>query len=262
MTTGRKVTLILAGGFTVLVLLLIAYLPENIHVSLSAPIKIIIYAVVIVAFLLVAYAKQKPTLVMMMFMLLAALFAFSTYIFFDAFSYYTMDKVQVINAEHIQSKGAQKEALVVYNQGTSSYIKNSIQDFSEELAERGYGVTITTANPNFEPEGFDEMLAAANPGMKRDYSYYDLIILASPVYNQEVRPPLKEFMQNADFKGVDVYTLLFHQSNSEGEECMKQFAPAVKLAGGNVLGYSDVVGKVSPEEIKEYANNAAELHEE
>lgn len=90
------------------------------------------------------------------------------------------------------SDAAAVRCIVVYHPGASSFVTDTVDELGAELAARGFSVELMTAGPDKK--------------IPRDS--FNALILASPVYGAEIRPPVKEFVaHNAPFT-VPVFVLL------------------------------------------------------
>jgi len=88
--------------------------------------------------------------------------------------------------------GLAGRVAIVYHPGGSSFPRNVMMELGETLASRDYVVDISTASP--------ETLF--------EQSSYSALVLGSPIYGAEIRPPVADFVStNAPFS-MPVFALL------------------------------------------------------
>lgn len=109
----------------------------------------------------------------------------------------------------------------MFHPGALSNTTDSVTLFGEALAAEGYTVEISAANPDLRP----------------DFSNYDLVVLASNIYNRQVRPPITEFVKNNDLAGVKIFTLFVGGHRKRVQEELDMFLPYLAAAGAEHIGH-------------------------
>ncbi len=90
------------------------------------------------------------------------------------------------------SDGSSGRIAIVYHPGATAFTESMVTRLGQELASRGYIATLFTANPE----------------LSLDQGSYTALVLGSPVYGAEIRPPVKDFIiANAPFS-IPVFALL------------------------------------------------------
>jgi flavodoxin len=90
------------------------------------------------------------------------------------------------------SDGSSGRIAIVYHPGATAFTKSMVRRLGEELASRGYIAALFTANP----------------GLSLDQASYTGLVIGSPVYGAEIRPPVKDFIfANAPFS-IPIFALL------------------------------------------------------
>ncbi len=84
------------------------------------------------------------------------------------------------------------QIAIVYHPGGSRFTRKIVTRLGEDLAARGYAVSIMTAHP----------------GLALDQKSYKALILASPVYGGQIRPPLREFVNAHPPISLPVFAIL------------------------------------------------------
>lgn len=81
---------------------------------------------------------------------------------------------------------------VVYHPGGSTFPKSVVTELGKDLAAKGCRVTIMTAHPALE----------------LTQSEYDALVLCSPVYGGEIRPPLEDFVRRTAPFSIPVFAII------------------------------------------------------
>jgi flavodoxin len=111
-----------------------------------------------------------------------------------------------------------RRVAIVYHPGGTGFTKGTVMKLGEELAARGYAVSILTAHP----------------GLQFAQDKYDAIILGSPVYAGEARPPIKEFVSAISPLTIPVFVLLTGGGSSPKEADLERFAKVLTRSGANL----------------------------
>lgn len=188
------------------------------------------------------YSWSKPALVIVsVFFFLQAAAAMGFFVTVTIFN--SKDKAQNLKVEEIQAKGQiAGKVLIVYHPGGSSFTKEVVRSFGEGIASKGYTVTIESAGSK----------------IKSVIEDYKMVILASPVYNKQPRPPLKEFVERNSLKNLPVYLILTGSHTKRVQSELENIAPLISKSGGKLIGNKKYTKKVSMEEI---FNTGAEVAE-
>ncbi len=89
-------------------------------------------------------------------------------------------------------EGGSGRVAVVYHPGGSGFPKRTVARLGRELVRRGYVVTVNTASPD----------------LPLDTKSYDALVLVSPVYGGEIRPPVDQFVSTHAPFSVPVFVVL------------------------------------------------------
>lgn len=81
---------------------------------------------------------------------------------------------------------------IVFHPGGSGFTRGIVKQLGEDLAQRGYAVTVLTAHPDVD---FDQ-------------GAYRALVIVSPVYGGEIRPPLLAFMHAHSPLSIPVFAVL------------------------------------------------------
>lgn len=90
------------------------------------------------------------------------------------------------------SDGSSGRIAIVYHPGATGLTESMVTRLGEELVSRGYAVTLSTANPT----------------LSLDQTSYKALVIGSPVYGAEVRPPIKDFISANAPLSVPVFAIL------------------------------------------------------
>jgi hypothetical protein len=107
---------------------------------------------------------------------------------------------------------------IVYHPGGSGFTKKIVTRLGEDLAARGYAVSIMTAHP----------------GRAFDQKSYRALILASPVYGGEIRPPLKEFVDAHSPLSLPVFAILAGWFAAFNEADLQRLSELASKGGANL----------------------------
>jgi len=88
--------------------------------------------------------------------------------------------------------GGSGRIAVVYHPGGSSFPKRTVARLGKDLVLRGYVVTVNTASPD----------------LPFDTKNYDALVLLSPVYGAQIRPPVRQFVSTHAPFSVPVFVVL------------------------------------------------------
>lgn len=197
-------------------------LPENPLFTLSKTIRIIICAAIILFFGLMLLFRKHKSLLITASVLFCLVFFTVIGVFSAGYRYYSADLPQYRETINIPAVGTPKgDILIIYHPGASSNTRNSVTTFAEALADEGLNVEIETANPDFTP----------------DFSQYNLVVLASNIYNRKVRPPIIEFVENNDLSDVKVFTLFVGNHRKRVQEELDLFMPYLEEANAIHIGH-------------------------
>lgn len=216
-------------------------LPQNPLFTLSKTVRIIICVAIIFLFALMLLLGKHKGLLITTSVLFCLLFFTVVGVFSVGYRYYSADLPQYRETINIPAVGTfQGNILIVYHPGASSNTFNSVTTFAETLADEGINVEIATANPDLKPV----------------YSNYDLVVLASNIYNRKVRPPIIEFVENNDFTDVKVFTLFIGNHRKRVQEELDLFMPYLEEANAIHIGhfkYPKNNPKLPVDELIQYA---------
>lgn len=107
---------------------------------------------------------------------------------------------------------------IVYHPGGTGFTRGTMMKLGEKLAARGYAVSIFTAHP----------------GLQFPQEKHSAIVLGSPVYAGETRPPIKEFVSAVSPLTVPVFAVVTGGGSSPKEADLERFAKVLTRAGGNL----------------------------
>ena len=197
-------------------------LPENPLFTLSKTIRIIICAAIVLFFGLMLLFRKRKSLHITISVLFCLLFFTVIGVFSAGYRFYSADLPQYRETIYIPAVGTTHgDILIVYHPGASSNTRISVTTFAEALADEGINVEISTANPDLRP----------------NFSEYDLVVLASNIYNRKVRPPIIEFVKNNDLTDVKVFTLFVGNHRKRVQEELDLFIPYLEEANAQHMGH-------------------------
>lgn len=205
--------------FTVLAaiigILLIMLLPKNPLFTLPLIVRILICVVFVILVCLILLFMGRKGIFITSSIILALLFFTSIGVYSVGNRYYSADLPQYRETVFIMAdNGHQGDILIVFHPGNSTFTTNSVTAFGEALAAEGYNVEIATANPELKP----------------NFLSYDLVVLASNIYNRKVRPPIIDFVENNDFANIKVFTLFIGNHRKRVREELDLFMPYLEEA--------------------------------
>ncbi|MDR0288067.1 MAG: hypothetical protein LBI03_10255 [Clostridiales bacterium] len=216
------VFILLSAVAVIIGILLLALFPENPLFTLTVPIKIIICAALLLFFCLLPACRNHTGLFAAFVIIVLVLFSVVVGLFWVSSHYKKADQPQYTKTINISASGkSQGNILIVFHPGSSENATNAVTTFGEILADEGCNVEISTANP----------------GLKPNFSHYDLVVLASNIYKSEVRPPIIEFVENNDLTGVSVFTLFVGNHRKRVQEELDWFMPYLKEANAVHIGH-------------------------
>jgi len=237
-------TVSLLAAITGIVLTII--LPENPLFALSQKIRIIICTAITLFLGLMFLCKKHKGLLITTSVLFSLLFFTVIGVFSTGYRYYSADLPQYRETINITAVGTPRgDILIVYHPGASSNTKNSVTTFAEALADEGKNVEISTANPDLEP----------------NFSNYDLLVIASNIYNRKVRPPVIDFVENSNLTDVKVFTLFVGNHRDRVQEELDLFMPYLEKANAIHMGhfkYPKINPKLPVDELIQYAKEVSE----
>ena len=99
-----------------------------------------------------------------------------------------------------------KKALIIYQNGRSSYNKDVAESIANGLVDKGYYVT------------------SNQPGdyLEKDLSKYDLVLFGSPVYASNISSVLKEYVNSIDNYGK-AKVICYSVGNAPDNDELKKF---------------------------------------
>ncbi len=106
---------------------------------------------------------------------------------------------------------SKERIAIVYHPGGSPFPKSVVMSLGEKLAARGCSIVIMTANP----------------GLSFNQKDFDALVLCSPVYGGEARPPLLDFVSSRAPFSIPVFAALTGGLKGWDEHNLKAFADAL-----------------------------------
>lgn len=114
---------------------------------------------------------------------------------------------------------SQNHIAMVYHPGASDFTADVLTRLSKTLGEEGYKITLYTARSD----------------LSLDTTEVAAVGVASPVYGGRIRPPLENFINNADLRGINCFVILTGgDGNSSDRETLKA-ASLIEKRGGIVV---------------------------
>lgn len=224
-------------------IILILFLPENPLFNLTIPIRILICGALLVFLCLLILFRNRMGLFITFTIVVLVLFFVTVGVFSSGYRYYKADLPQYRDTINLASHGIPRgNILIVFHPGASSSTIESVTTFAEELTTQGCNVEISTANPDLKP----------------DFSDYDLVVIASNIYNRKVRPPIIEFVENNDLTDVNVFTLFVGSHRKRVQEELDLFLPYLNETSAIHIGHFKYP-KAPVEELIQCAKEVAEM---
>jgi hypothetical protein len=115
-------------------------------------------------------------------------------------------------------EGSSPAVAVVYHPGGSGLMEKIVMSLGRELETRGYSISVFTANP----------------ALSLDRGKYGAIVLASPVYGGEIRPPLRAFISAGPPISIPTYGILSGWFGNYEKEDLAKLSGIIAGAGGNL----------------------------
>ena len=110
------------------------------------------------------------------------------------------------NPVYYGDEGSTKKALIVYQNGRSSYNKDVAENIASGLSDKGYYVTTN------QPGDY----------LKKNLSEYDLVIFGSPVYAAQISSVLQEYAKSVDNFGK-ARVICYCVGNNPNDDELKKF---------------------------------------
>jgi hypothetical protein len=130
-----------------------------------------------------------------------------------------LDRPGVQAAQTLGSTTSARSIAVVYHAGGSNAVTSAVARLGKDLAARGYSVS----------------MLAASPRLVLDQRKYRAVVLGSPVYSGQVRPPVLDFVSANAPLSVPVFALLTGWFPAMKEQDLGRLSPLVGRAGGRLI---------------------------
>ncbi len=154
------------------------------------------------------------------------------------------DSEKDIPAITVGPESAKKNIYIIYHPGGSSFTMNTLVNFAEILAKSGFKTTLYSANKK------------NNPDLRGAY----IVGFTSPVYGGKIRPPVEDYIERSDLKGVRSFILLT-AGGSDPKYC-EQVAAELEKKGSKIVA-EGVLGQYDTPESRRanFTRMAAELQQ-
>ena len=146
-----------------------------------------------------------------------------------------MDRPRNIPSVTIGTPKNEKQIIMVYHPGASSFPSDVMRRLADSLAGSGYTITLKTAHAKLTlPAGKSAVIG-----------------LASPVYAGTIRPPLEKFIKDSDLKGRTCFIVLTGGDPSQAEKDTSKAASLVEERGGMVVDKVKLITRKDMEKVYE-----------
>jgi hypothetical protein len=129
--------------------------------------------------------------------------------------------------------GSAGSIAIVYHPGGSGFTKKTITKLGDTMAAKGYKVTIFSAGSR----------------LTFDQARYKAVILGSPVYTGNIRPPVKDFISSHSPLSIPVFIILTGTIPEEKEKTLDTVAADIARAGGSLRAGAKILSKSAEREI-------------